>query len=126
MLEILAVPSKDTQREICEKCNVEYKCEALAYAAYVDEELVGVAQFGIKGQNGYLYDLEKAPGTDDEEALFIMGRALLNFLDLAGVHDAYIDDSANIDRKRSARVGFFPNDEGKLYMNLRGIFTPHH
>ena len=126
MLEILAVQSKEKQKEICEICGVEYKCEAFAYAAYVDEELVGVSQFGIKGKNGYLYDLKEAPGTDDEDALFIMGRALLNFLDLAKVHDVYIDDTADIVRKRSARIGFFPNDEGKLYINLRGIFTPHH
>ena len=126
MLEILAVQTKDEQKRLCEECGVVYKPEAFSYAAFVDGVLVGVSQFAIKGKNGYLFDLKGAPGTDDADALFIMGRGLLNFLDLAGVHDVWIAKNAEIERPLSARVGFFPDDSGELYINLRGIFTPDH
>lgn len=126
MLEILAVQTKEEQKRLCEICNIEFRLTALSYAAYVDDELVGVSQFGIKGKDGYIFDLVSAPEKDDEDALFIMGRGLLNFLDLSGIHDAYIAPSATMPRKLSARIGFFPDDEGRLYMNLRGFFTDHH
>ena len=84
MLKVLPVQSKLKQEEICVKCGVDYNADLLAYAAYVDDRLCGVCQFKLTDKGGMIYDI--APTTDfySKEALFVMGRGALNFIDLSG------------------------------------------
>ena len=126
MLKILPIETKDEQERIMALCSIPYNVNALAYAAYDDGVLVGGAQFLLKGATCHVTDIANATGVDDEEALFIMGRGLLNFVDLCGIHDAYLDFPEKVSEALRARIGFFTNDEGVYYMNLRGFFTAKH
>ena len=126
MLKILPIETKEEQARIMALCSIPYNVNALAYAAYDDSVLVGGAQFLLKGATCHVTDIANADGVDDEEALFIMGRGLLNFVDLCGIHDAYLDSPEKVSEALRARIGFFANDEGVYYMNLRGFFTNKH
>lgn len=126
MLKILPIETKEEQKRIMALCSIPYDAEALAYAAYDEGVLVGGAQFRLKGGVCNLTDIRNADGVEDAEALFIMGRGLLNFVDLCGIHDAYAPMPERIDSALLAKIGFFPNEKGKYYMNLRGFFTKHH
>ena len=125
MLRIIPIQTKDEQKDLMALCSIPYREEALAYAAYVEDTLVGGAQFTLSGGVCRLLDIRSPEGISDEEALFIMGRGLLNFVDLCGIHDAYAENRGNMNEKLLARIGFWYNEEGALYMNLRGFFTDH-
>ncbi len=86
MLTIHPVQDKNEQRRLCNICDVPYRPGDFAYAAYVDGQFVGLSQFRVDDSRGYLDDLVSSPGTNDAEALFIMGRQTLNWIDLLGLH----------------------------------------
>lgn len=118
MLIVSPVQNKSDQENICAACGVKYREYAMAYAAREDEKLLGVCQFYMDGKVGYVYDLKCAAGVDDFEALFIMGRQTLNFIDMCGVHKAvFCGEESRI----SKAVGF-KNVGGKLEMDLEGFF----
>ena len=111
MLEIKPIQDKNEQKTLCELCGVAYRPQAFAYSAYD-------CQFRIIGDTGYLYHLCNTTGTDDLEALIIMGRAALNFIDLCGVHQAYFEG----DKPRAAIAVGFREKGGKLFADLTGMF----
>lgn len=119
MLEIKPIQDKTAQKALCELCGVSYKPTALAYSAYDGGSPVGVCQFRIADDIGHFYDLKNVVGVDDREALIIMGRAALNFVDLCGVHEAFFEGE---DDTAARYIGFYERD-GKLYVNLTGMFT---
>ena len=118
MLEIKPMQDKNAQKALCELCGAVYRPAAFAYSAYDNGAPVGICQFRIINESGYVYDLCNTVGTDDLEALIITGRAALNFIDLCGVHEAYFEG----DKKRAAIAVGFHEKEGKLYADLSGMF----
>ena len=130
MLKVLPIQSKETQEEICRSCHIEYRPDALAYAASVDEELVGICQFKLTAEGGVLYDIATVDGhredseCSDFEALFVMGRGTLNFIDLCGVHFATYQGS-NPNESLLRAIGFRKNDSDVFEINLEGFFTDH-
>lgn len=115
---IIKPVQKDEQEKICRACGVEYREQEMAYAAREDEKLLGVCTFYMSGDTGYVTALRCARGVDDFEALFIMGRQTLNFIDLCGVHKAvFLGEESRITKA----VGFKMTD-GRLRMNLEGFF----
>lgn len=122
MLEILPIQSKDEQAAICALCNVPYRVEMLAYRALVDGELRGVCQFTMNAEGGRIVDFASAPDAYEFEAMFVMGRAALNFIDLCGVHRAFFD--ADCDNETLIRaIGFRKNESGRYEMDLTDFFT---
>lgn len=135
MLKVLPVQSKLRQEELCIKCNVKYNPELLAYAASIDDEFVGICQFKVTDKGGMIYDIAKVvdrPAAEDErardasdfEALFVMGRGTLNFIDLCGVHHAYYR-GASADDSLLRAIGFSKNSDGEYEIDLEGFFTDH-
>ena len=47
MLTVLPIQSKDTQKELCEKCGVIYNENAFAYRAD-DGDFIGICQFYLR------------------------------------------------------------------------------
>ena len=123
MLKVLPIQSKSEQEEVCKKCNVKFNPDLLAYVATVDDKLAGVCQFRLTDNGGMLYDIAPADGTNDFEALFVMGRGTLNFIDLCGVHRAFFVGEADDTLLRA--IGFSKNADGKYEINLEGFFTDH-
>ena len=131
MLKVLPIQSKLHQEELCMRCNVNFNADLLAYEALVDEEPVGICQFKLTDRGGILYDLaqitdqtESNPSCSNFEAMFVMGRGTLNFIDLCGIHYAIYGGTApNEDLLRA--IGFVKNAEGIFEINLEGFFTDH-
>ena len=120
MLIIEPVQNKDEQERICEACSVNYKPEFLAYSAKEDDKLLGVLQFRLNGEYGEIYDLANAVGVDDRDALVIMGRAALNFIDLCGVGKAKIFGCGE---KLPRLLEFALNKNNEFELDLEGYFT---
>lgn len=121
MFKITPIQDKEKQREICEMCGAEYRPDAFAYQMYdVDSgEIMGMSQFEI-GKSGYIFDLKEAPERCDFEAMFILGRATMNFIDMCGVHLCLAAGDAGDGRLLSA-VGFKESD-GRLICDMTGMF----
>lgn len=118
MLEIKPIQDKNEQKTLCELCGAAYRPQAFAYSAYDNGAPIGICQFRIMNDTGYVYNLCNTTGTDDLEALIIMGRAALNFIDLCGVHTAYFEG----DKPRAAIAVGFREKGGRLFADLTGMF----
>ena len=127
MLKVLPIQSKAEQEAICKKCNVIFKPDLLAYSATVNDVLMGVSQFKLTDKGGVVYDLAPASDTFDFEALFVLGRGTLNFIDLCGVHNAlFVGEIADEQTERLIKaVGFKKDENGSFSVNLEGFFTDH-
>ena len=135
MLKVLPIQTKAEQEALCLRCNIKFDPDLLAYAASVDGEVVGICQFKLTDKGGFIHDIatvtdrdepldDKARSASDFEALFVMGRGALNFIDLCGVHMAYYVGQV-IDERLISAIGFKRDAEGVLKMNLEGFFTDH-
>ena len=127
MLKVLPIQTKSEQEAICNACNVTYNPDLLAYSATVDGELRGVSQFKLTAEGGLVYDVAPAIDTYDFEALFVLGRGTLNFIDLCGVHYAIYKGSVDSEEKERLlkAIGFKKTDKGTLELDLNGFFTDH-
>ncbi len=123
MLIIKPVQDKALQKELCERCCVEYREESLCYQAHDEDVFVGICQFDM-GQIGYIYDLCNPSGVDDEEALFIMGRQTMNFMDLCGTHEAVFSPQSPTSEHLIKWLGFRMKED-RWYMDLHGVFDKH-
>jgi hypothetical protein len=124
MLKVLPIQSKAEQEAICERCGVVYNADLLAYAAYVDDRLCGVCQFKLTDKGGMIYDLAPTVDFVSRDALFVMGRGALNFIDLSGVHNAMFVGKTD-DEALLGLIGFKKGEDGAWSVNLEGFFTDH-
>ena len=120
MLEVLPIQEKTLQETICLRCGVEDK-PLMAYSAHVDGELVGICQFTMTDKGGELIDLANDEGVKDTQALFVIGRATLNFIDLCGVHYAFCK-AGYIDEVLLRAIGFSKNSDGIYDVDLTNFF----
>ena len=121
MLEIKPIQDKSAQKALAELCGVPYMPDALAYSAYDNGLPVGISQFRIMNDVGYIYHLCNTVGVDDFEALIIMGRATMNFIDLCDIHKAYFTGEGD----RIAKAIGFRLVDGKYFADLTGMFESH-
>lgn len=124
MLTVLPIQSKMEQEATCARCAVPYREDCMAYGARVDEQLVGVCQFRLDGDGGHITDFAAyfpEGGQRDTEALFIMARGCLNFIDLCGVHRAFFE-SDFADETLIHAIGFRKNAENRWEMDLTNFF----
>ncbi len=124
MLRVIPIQEKTQQAELCAICGVTFRPEAFAYAAYVSGVFVGISQFGICDEYGTIYDLTPAPETDDIEALFIMGRQTMNWIDLLGVHTCHCREGAGAEKLIRA-LGFRRDENGTLSADTTHMFDGH-
>ena len=87
-------------------------------------ELMGMAQFDISGGSGYIKTLKTKIGYSDFEAMFILGRATMNFIDLCGNHTCYAAPDAGDERLLRA-IGFKPCDNGEYFADMTHMFDGH-
>ena len=123
MLIINPVQDKEQQAEYCRLCGIEYHIRDFAYAAYVDGVFVGMSQFFVTDEWGMLEHLVPAPGTDDIEALFILGRQTLNWIDLLGIHTCRTTTNA-ASAKLLKVMGFIPEND-YLVADMTHMFDGH-
>ena len=129
MLIIKPIQEKSLQEALCARCHADYDINCLAYGAWLkpdtddvetEGEFIGICQFRL-GKAATIVTLAKAVGTDDTEAMFIMGRQTMNFIDLHGVHGCYFE--ADGDEKFVKWLGFAKDEEGRWFCDLEKFFT---
>lgn len=121
MLEVLPIQDKNEQEALCARCGVPYRPDDLAYKAIVEGEFVGISQFTMNDEGGIIRDFAPLPGASDREAMFVLGRGTLNFIDLCGVHRAFFDAPCE-DEGLIRQIGFRKNDRGRFEMDLTDFF----
>lgn len=125
MLVVKPVEDKSYQEELCREAGVRYNPDAMAYVVYVDTFTVGMCQFGLSGDTGTIYSfMPIGKGKDDTEAMFIMGRTVLSFIESCGMEYADITEAETTERLKYV-IGFKEGPDGRFVMRIKGIFEHH-
>lgn len=123
MLKVIPMVKPAEHERACLICGIEYDKNQFAYASYEDNSVVGASQFYIKDGVGYISDLRL---TEENYPLaMLLGRSVLNFLDLHGVKEAYFERHGEFYDKAAKIIGFVEKD-GRYYAYLDGMFTSSH
>ena len=127
MFKISPIQSPEEQSRCAEKCNSKYREGTFAYSMNDSKpgELMGISQFEINENGGYLFDLRPADGYDDYEAMFILGRATMNFIDLCGTHILHANENS-ADTTLLRAIGLKPNGDGTYFCDMTGFFDGSH
>ena len=123
MFKISPIQSINEQIDVASKCNSTYKSGAFAYVMRDSDSgaLMGFSQFEINSKGGILLDLKPIPNLDDYEAMFILGRATMNFIDMCGKHTCYAKKDAG-DEKLLRAIGFKSEKDDLLFCDMKGMF----
>ena len=123
MFKISPIQDEKLQKEYLEACGSTLREGYFAYAMKDEEtgELMGVSQFEINGEEGYIADLREAPGRGDFEAMFILARQTMNFIDSCGAHTCYAAEDAGEERLMRA-AGFKKQENGEYFRDMTGMF----
>ncbi len=122
MFKITPIQDKERQKQICLACGAQYREDFFAYEMYDCDtlETMGMSQFQI-GVEGYISDLREPEGNDDNEAMFILGRQTMNFINSCGAKICLANADAG-DRKLLSAIGFKDFDGTSLICNTDGMF----
>ncbi len=125
MFKITPIQDFNTQSLYAEKCGTTAKEGLFAYSMIDLEngELMAISQFEIGEEYGVIYDIRPARGLDDFEAMFILGRQTMNFIDLCGAHKCKALKSAGEERLLRA-IGFRESGD-ELICDMEGMFDGH-
>ncbi len=122
MIKALPIQSKEEQEIICNHCGAEYDADLMAYEVVMEDKLIGVCQFTIDGRGGSLRCLSQVHGSDDTQAMFVLGRATLNFIDLCGIKTAYYDGADAEKLDGLLRLIGFKKTDGEYKVDLEHFF----
>ena len=125
MFKISPVNDEALSEKYLTLCGAKKVDDAFLYAMTdIDtEDIMGICQFEILSDFGYIYDLKPKIGTDDFEAMFILGRQTMNFIDICGNHICKAKDDAG-DARLLRAIGF-KESNGELYCDMTGMFDGH-
>ena len=122
MFKISPVNDEALSEKYLTLCGAKKVDDAFLYAMTdIDtEDIMGICQFEILSDFGYIYDLKPKIGTDDFEAMFILGRQSMNFINLCG-HDICRAAIGAADGKLIKAIGFKDADEYYV-CDMHGMF----
>ena len=126
MFKISPIQDKEIQKKYAEACGTEFCPDLFAYSMINqdDGELMAISQFDISGSEGYIRSLVPRLGYSDFEAMFILGRATMNFIDLCGNHTCRAAADAGEERLLKS-IGFKMTDNGEYFADMSGMFDGH-
>ncbi|MBO5378795.1 MAG: hypothetical protein J6A90_00550 [Clostridia bacterium] len=124
MLTVLPIQSKDEQRELCQKCHVEYDVESFCYRAD-DGDFIGICQFSFEGGVGYIKNLAYRDGADDTEAMIIMLRATMSFMHRCGLDTSELLPNCMPENLRNIS-GYQKNENGVYTVDLKKFYGHCH
>ena len=125
MFKITPINDKEMQKEFAAACGATFNPDFFAYAMTdaISGEIMGFSQFEIDGEFGYISALKPRLDYDDFEAMFILGRATMNFIDTCGAHSCRASSDASEERLIKA-IGFKLID-GEYICDMTGMFDGH-
>ena len=123
MFKISPINDKETQEKYAAACGARFEPDFFAYSMIDQEngELMGFSQFEINENGGLIVDLRPRLNYIDDEAMFILGRATMNFIDMCGSHTCYAKPDAG-DEKLLSAIGFKTKVENLIYCDMTGLF----
>ena len=126
MFKIFPIQEKDEQKRVAELCGSKYREGYFAYVMTDIEtgEVMGFSQFEIAGGVGYISDIKERAGLDDFEAMFILGRQTMNFIDICGAHECRLENGGASERLSKA-IGFKMTPSGEYFSDMTGMFDGH-
>lgn len=125
MFKITPCNDTDERKNIAEALNFNLHDDSFIYVMKDIESgaLMGACQFEIYVGYGEIIDIKAPLGYDDFEAMFILGRQTMNFIDLCGAHIARAKSSN--DHTLIKALGFKEND-GVFECDMTGMFDGSH
>ena len=126
MFKITPIQNEELQKKYAKECGCDFCPSFFAYSMLDNDsgELMGFSQFEVCESGGYINDLRTRIGYSDFEAMFILGRATMNFIDLCGAHTCTAKADAGDERLMRA-IGFSPREDGLLFADMSGMFDGH-
>lgn len=121
MLEVKPIQTKAEQEAYCYRCNIPYDADMMAYGAFEDGHFLGMCQFTLREKTGFIKNLVEAEGISDWEAMFIMARGTMNFIDLCGVHACECAPDA-ASETMILGLGFQRQPDGRYYADMTHFF----
>ena len=127
MFKITPIQDIIKQKKRAEECGIPAREGLFAYEMIdVDtQELMGMAQFERGDGVGYIADLVPRIGYDDFEAMFILGRQTMNFIDLCGAHRVRAS-AETTDEALLRAIGFKSQEDGSYFCDMDGMFDGKH
>ena len=127
MFKIFPLCDETLQEKYLSICNVKRRPNAFIYAMcdIESEEVMAISQFEIFKDHGYIYDIKARESLDDFEAMFILGRQTMNFIDLCGAHSVQASAETTDDTLLRA-IGFKKQDSGEYFCDMDGMFDGKH
>ena len=127
MFKISPIQDPNVQSALADKCSTVYRDGAFAYSMIDNDsgEIMGFSQFEIKEGCGYIYDLKPRIGYSDNEAMFILGRATMNFIDMCGAHTLTASPEA-ADETLLRAIGLRATENGNYHCDMTGFFDGSH
>lgn len=126
MFKISPIQDKELQSKYAEECGANFCPELFAYSMINQEtgELMGMSQFDICGEYGYIHTLKSKTGYTDFEAMFILGRATMSFMNTCGVTCCRASvDSA--EERLLKSIGFKLQENGEYIADMTRMFDGH-
>jgi len=125
MFKISSLQNKDLLDGYAALCGTKARHDAFVYVMTDCEsgELMAIAQFEILAEKGYIFDLRPVIGLDDFEAMFILGRQTMNFIDTCGAHTCLAAKNA-ADEYLLKKIGFKPVGD-EYFCDMTGMFDGH-
>ena len=107
MFKITPIQDEKEQEIIAKACKTVKRDGFFAYKMIDVEtgELMGFSQFEILGTCAFISDIKAPLGYDDFEAMFILAKSTMNFIDTCGAHLCKVSESTAEERLLLA-VGF--------------------
>ena len=127
MFKITPIQNAEMQEEYATLCSTKRVEGAFAYAMFDVESgsPMGFSQFEISEDGGHLLDLRPVEGLDDYEAMFILGRQTMNFVDLCGAHVIYAKPTS-ADEQLLKAIGLRLTESGHYFRDMSGLFEGEH
>ena len=126
MFKISPINDFDAQKSVAAECGKEAIPSYFSYSMRDTETgaVMAFSQFEIDGGKGFISDIAPKIGYEDFEAMFILGRATMNFIDLCGAHYCYAAKNAGDERLLRA-IGFLDKGGEHLECDMTGMFDGH-
>ena len=127
MLAVKPIPETTTAKALCDFCAVPFDETSFTYfAADVNEDdtkinyIIGICTFTMKGGVNRIEYLKSADGIDDEEAMIIMARTVMNFMYRCEVERVTVSVEGVGDRMVK-KLGF-REEGGEYYIDLKKFY----
>ncbi len=120
MLRARPIRDIEEQKSCCAECGMVHNADLLYFAIFENEtDCLGTCAFRFTQKTADLLEIKPKCGTYDDEAMYILGKATLNFIDLVGFRTVHYKAD---DIRLAELMEFYPKD-GVWQVNLENYFT---